>query len=377
MSSFGVFTRQAQRLGVVVALLVATVIPTLVPALAAAAQVTERSIALSSSSKSATGVSYTANFTAAGAAGAFIIDFCNDSPVIGQTCTAPTGFNASGAASTTSGFTAVTGSTSQVKVVGTINASDNVSVVLTGINNPTVAGPLYARIVTFDTEAHADDYTSTTPGANVVDQGGVAISITDTVGVSGAVLESMTFCAANAVITADCANASSNAPVLKLGETVGSTVALDATHVSTGDIYTQISTNAVGGAIVSLKSGTTCGGLKRVEASVCDIAPAVTGGISAGDAKFGVKATAATDTGTNPNGTFQATNGYGSSTFLLNWVSGNATGVGSTYGDPILNTNSAPANNKNMKLTFGASINNSTPAGLYSTDLSLVATGKF
>jgi hypothetical protein len=187
----------------------------------------------------------------------------------------------------------------------------------------------------------------------------------------------MTFCAAKIAITADCANASANTPVLKLGETVGTTVALDSTHVSTGDVYTQISTNAASGAVVSLKSGVACGGLKRVGASGCDIAPAVTGGISAGDAKFGLKAAADADTGTNPNGTFQATNGYGSSTFLLNWVSGNATGIASPYGDAVLNTNNLPANNKNVKITFGASINNSTPAGLYSADLSMIATGKF
>jgi hypothetical protein len=377
MSSFRVFNQQVRRVGVLVALLATTIMPALVPSLAAADTVTERSIALSSSSKAATGVTYTVDFTAVGAAGAFVIDFCNDSPILGQTCTPPTGFDASGAASTTSGFTDVAGSTSKVVVTGTINASDQVSVDLTGIDNPTTTDPLYARIVTFDTQAHANAYTSTTPGTGVVDNGGVAIGITDTVGVSGAVLESMTFCAAKVTITADCANASANSPVLKLGETVGTTVALDAQHVSTGDVYTQISTNAAGGAVVSLKSGVTCGGLKRVEATGCDITPAVSGGISAGDAKFGVKAVAASDTGTNPNGTFQAVNGYNSSTFLLNWVSGNATGVASPYGDEILDTNSLPANNKNVKLTFGASINNSTPAGLYSADLSMIATGKF
>jgi hypothetical protein len=30
-----------------------------------------------------------------------------------------------------------------------------------------------------------------------------------------------------------------------------------------------------------------------------------------------------------------------------------------------------------MALTFGASVSNDTPAGLYATDLSLIATGKF
>lgn len=357
-------------------LLFATLLPALVPSFVAAAQVTERSIALSSSSKGASGVTYTVNFTPVEAAGAFVLDFCSNSPVIGQPCEAPVGFSAASAASTTSGFTDVTGSANKIVVAGTINTE--VSVEITGIRNPDNAGPLYVRILTYDTEPHASDYVSETPG-DYSDEGSVAVSITDTVGVSGSVLESMTFCAAKVAITADCANASVNTPVLALGEPVvgSSTVALDSGHISTSDMFTQISTNAVGGAVISLKSGVPCGGLKRVGVSTCDIAPAVSDGISEGQARFGLKASTELNTGTNPSGAFQAINGYNDTTYLLNWVSGNATGIGSPYGDPILNTNNAPANNKNMKLTFGASVSNSTPAGLYSADLILIATGKF
>lgn len=375
ISSLRVFGRRAGSVFMAAAVLLATA----APGLASAAQATERSIALSSSSKSATSVSYTVNFKAVGAAGAFVVDFCSNSPVIGQSCTAPTGFNASSAASATSGFTDVTGSTSKIVIVGTIGAAANVSVAVTGITNPSSAGPLYARIVTYDTDTNADAYTSTNLGTGNVDDGGVAISITDTVGVSGAVLESLTFCVANATITAGCANASSNAPVIKIGETIGSTVALDASSVSTGDIFTQVSTNALGGAIIRLKSNTDCGGMKRVGASVCDIAPALQTGVAFGEAKFGVRANAEADTGTNPNGTFQIVSGsgYDDTNYALNYLANNSTGITSPFGDPILDTDNAPANGKNMKLTFGASVSNSTPAGLYSTDLSLVATGKF
>jgi len=373
MSSLKVFTRHITRTVVIVLLLLIT----LLPSFAEAAQVTERSIALSSSSKGITGVTYTVNFTPTTAAGAFVLDFCSNTPVTGQPCTPPDGFNATNAASTTSGFTDVVGSTHKVIVAGTITTAE-VSVELTGIRNPDNAGPLYIRILTYDTKSHANSYDSEMPGS-FSDEGSVAVSITDTIGVSGSVLESMTFCAAKVSITADCANASANTPVLALGEPIAgtSTVALDTGHVSTSNMFTQISTNAIGGAVISLKSGVPCGGLKRVGSSTCDIAPAVSDGISEGQAKFGLKATTEANTGTNPSGVFQAINGYNNATYLLNWVSGNATGIGSPYGDPILNTNNAPANNKNVKLTFGASVNNSTPAGLYSADLILIATGKF
>lgn len=366
---------------VVAAFLVsATVMPGLVPELVSAAQLTERSIALSNSSVSSTNVTYDINFTSVGSAGAFVVDFCSDTPVIGQTCTAPTGFSATAAASATSGFTDVSDlDANTIVIAGTIAATTAISVEVTGITNPSTAGPLYARIVTYDTDTNADSYVSTNLGSGSVDSGGLAISITNTIGVSGAVLESMVFCVSGATIPANCGSTTS--PVLELGETEGGVKALVSSAVSTGTIYTQISTNASGGAVVSLKSNATdCGGLLRAGApSACDIEPALNTDIAAGEAKFGVTAAAAADTGTSPTGTFQVVGGsnYNDTTYALNYVAGNATGVTSIYGDPFLNTDGAPANNKNMSLTFGASISNDTPAGTYSANLSLIATGTF
>ncbi|RYF29242.1 MAG: hypothetical protein EOO17_02095 [Chloroflexi bacterium] len=376
------FNRQAGSLGVVAAMLVAFIAPTI----ALAAQVTERSIALGNSSRSATNVSYQVNFKAsagAATAGAFVVDFCANSPVIGQACTPPTGFTAAGATSTTSGFTGVTGGVNKVVVIGEIDAEEAVSVTLDGINNPTVTGPMYARILTFETSTQANAYTSQAPGAGKIDDGGVAISITDTVGVSGTVQEALTFCVARATITGVCANASANPPTVAIGEDLGnSIVALSATAVSTGNIYTQLSTNAVGGAVVNLKSTTPCGGMKRVSAAGCDIAPALKTGLLAGEAKFGVLVNQEADT-TNPaapaNGVLQANtaSGYNDTSYVLNYLANNSTGITSPFGDPILDTNGAPANGKNARLTFGASISNNTPAGAYASNLSLIATGKF
>ena len=345
-----------------------------------AAQVTERSIALSNSSKSATNVSYQVNFTPVANAGAFVVDFCRNSPVIGQTCTLPTGFNASAAASTSVGFTDVTGATSKFTVAGTLQAGVPVAVTVNGINNPTDAGPLYARIVTYNNKTNALTYESTDLKTGNVDEGGVAISITDTVGVSGTVQEALTFCVARAAITDACANASANPPTVAIGEDLGNQIrALSASAISTGNIYTQLSTNAVGGAVVNLKSATACGGMKRVNAANCDIAPALKTGLLAGEAKFGVLVNQEANTGTTPNGVLQANtaSGYNDTSYVLNYLANNSTGVTSPFGDPILDTNGAPANGKNARLTFGASISNSTPAGAYASNLSLIATGKF
>jgi hypothetical protein len=160
---------------------------------------------------------------------------------------------------------------------------------------------------------------------------------------------------------------------------VGGVISLNSASVYTGTINTQISTNAVSGAVISLKSSAVgCGGLiNSSNTSGCFIKPALQTGIANGEAKFGVKTAA--DNVDATNGTVRAvpSSGYNDTTFALNWVTGDATGVTSTYGDPILDTDSKPANNRNMALTFGASASNQTPAGNYSADLSLIATGKF
>lgn len=383
MGSLGVlFGREARYIAGAIALLLAMILPTLV----SADQTTDRSVELSSASAEATPVTYQVNFTSVGAAGAFVVDFCDESPLIGSTCTPPVGFSASAASSSTVGFTDVSALDANTLVVtGTIGAASPISVNIDNITNPDDAGTIYARILTYASDTDADEYTSTDLDGvdnlgGPIDDGGVAISITDTTSVSGAVLEALQFCVSGASITsANCVGAENTAPVLRLGEDVGGVVALQPGTISEGNIYTQISTNAASGAVVTMKSNNSCGGLKRVGETVCDIAPATTA-VTGTSSTFGMRLFTDTDPGgVTPSGVFQIAggSGYDGTSFLLNFDDNDVTGVTSTYGDPILNTNSLPAYNKNMRLNFGASANVNTPAGNYATDLSLIATGTF
>jgi len=369
-----------RRAAYVVALF-AIVFATIVPALVSAAQITERSIALSNSSADMDNVTYQVKFTATQDAGAFVIDFCNESPVIGATCTAPTGFSASGAATSTSGYT-LTPAASRVTITKAIDVSEdaNVDVVVTGINNPTNDGAIYARIVTYDTAINAGSYPANLSDSSAVkDTGSVALYITPTVGVQGTVMESLAFCIAKNAISPNCDLTANPAPNLTLGQEVNGVVALNAGDVYEGTINTQLSTNAAGGAVIRLKSNATgCGGLLRAGApGECDIKPALQTGIAAGEAKFGLKLGA--DVVDATDGTLRAfpASGYNASTFALNFAQDQNTGVTSTYGDPLMDTDDKPATNRNMPVTFGASVSNTTPAGTYSADLSMIATGKF
>lgn len=384
MKSFRIFNRQTGSIIALVAMVFAVVAPTI----ASAAQLTERSVQLSSSSKNTGDVSYTFTFTTSGAAGGFVVDFCDDTPLIGESCHAPAGFDASAATSSTTNFTGVTATASNLKVVAASSAMTTpgaVTVVFDHIHNPTAVGPIYARIVTYDTSANLSNYQSPTDLGTYVDSGSAAINITDSIGVSAAVLESMVFCVSGQTIAQDCAGASLHAPTLQLGETTGNGIhALSAGAISHGDIYTQISTNAVSGAVVRLKSSATgCGGLVRSGApGSCDIKPTQQVDLAAGTATFGVKVSSASGTlnDNDASGEYRVypTSGYSTSSYALNYnQTDQSTGVTSPYGDPFLDTHDKPANNQNVTLTFGASINNATPAGLYSADLGLIATGKF
>lgn len=379
-----VLDRHTRSVAAAIGLLLATLAPAIAPALVSAEILTDRSIELSSSTKDADNVTYEVAFTTTAVAQSLVLQFCDDTPLIGESCSAPSGFTVASAATSTSGVT-ITNKATANKIVleSTDLATPGAQTIdITGINNPTAAGALYARIVTYDdTGANAlTAYTTTALGSNSKDTGSVALSITDGVSVSGKVLESLSFCVAGgtAVITDSCGDAASHPPTLELGETVGSVKALSSSAVSTGDIYTQISTNAAGGAIVRMKSdAVSCGGLLLVGAAPgnCYIAPAGSSDFSAGAAKFGVKVATTTD-GTSPNGTINLASPYNASTYAMNYVD-STTGVTGVYGDPIFDTNDAPVNNKNQKLTFGASITNQTPAGKYAANLSLIATGKF
>ena len=385
MQSFRILDGQARYLVAAVTLLIATLITAIMPIIAGAAQVTTRSIEMSSSAADASGVTYEVNFTSVGAAEAVIVDFCSNSPLIATTCDALPGFSLS-SATTSGGFTKDAGASTATRLVtaGTVAAATPITFTISGVHNPTAVDTFYARILTIDAD-NIGDYTSTVPGT-YIDEGGVALSTTETIGVSAAVLESMTFCVSGEAveILEEGCTGTLTTPTLKLGKTTGNVIALSSDEVSTGSVYTQLSTNALGGAIVSIKSNADCGGLKRVGATVCDIAPALPAeaaftDLTLGVAKFGVKLAAATDAGASANGTLQpaSTSSYDTTNYKMNWVTGNLTGVSSTYGDPLLDTNNAPVNNKVMNLTFGAGVANNTPAGLYSADLSLVATGKF
>lgn len=347
-------------------------------------------------------VQYTVRFTPEVNAGAFVIDFCNSAsgPVLGQDCTGPTAMDVSGAESATGGVTLSV--EEDVIDANTLVASKTMvagieqEIVFTKITNPTATGVSYARIVTYTNLAGAEGYESDDPDAvaPVIDSGSVAMYFNNDITVSGTVLETLTFCVASVALTPACANAESNLASLRLGDEQGEDsgiFALTTGKIHEKSLFAQINTNAASGAVVRLRSSAACGGLIRAGTDICDIAPAPgpdpepeNAGFDDFDAAyFGVRLGTATSSAasgsTNAVGDLQAAAGslYDNLKYKIGYVAGGASGVTSTLGDPFLDTAGAPATDQNMELIFGATVTNSTPAGTYSTDLSMIAVGKF
>lgn len=399
-----------------------------------AAQMTSRSIQMSDSAASGAGqsptiasgvgsgtsVTYKVSFTTAAAADSMVIDFCAEDPLINNTCTAPTGMTAAtgftgvtGNITSTSGawtLTAAAGQAKLAKNTGSTASAGAQSFELTGITNPSTVGTFYARMYTY-TNATWGTYSAANSVGNYVDYGGIALSTTSTIQITAKVQESLTFCitkddptgtalingnanggtsAATAWVECSDAPVAANPPLVTLGHNSPNAI-LDAQQVDTANIYTQISTNATSGAVVNMRnSNTSCGGLSADNGATCAI-PAINSGgntpalPAAGTASFGLFVSdSATNTagvgtvtpdarfndGTHENLAAPLTIYYGMDTTTSN------DNVQSTYGAKIASS-TGPVYRVYNNLVFSATAAAATPAGIYTANLSLIATGTF
>lgn len=359
-------------------------VPAVVPLVSAAGQVQSRSIEMSDSTPSQASVSYKVTFTpATSGAQSLVIDFCSNSSIIGGSCTPPAGFDAN----TSIGFTAGTNTTNWV--VDTSTALDSASTVtvnkgtgsalgtsasdftLTGITNPSGTGSFWARIYTYNDATYGSSgtqYVSATSLGTYVDYGGFAMSTVSLINVTATVMETLTFCVNKSAPGNGCTSLTT--PVsLTLGH--GSPQILDSTVADTDTAHMQISTNALSGAAIRMFTHNTCSGLSRDNGATCPIpgsggTPSTFGTTNV--AEFGLNV----GTGSGGTGTITPTAPYSTA---ANYAMQAA--VTSTYGDKIADTGGTATANVDSTLTFAAQANVTTPAGVYSANESLIATGTF
>lgn len=360
--------------------------------------VTSRSIEMSNSSVNASSVTYTVQFTPSGttAIGGVVVDFCSNSPIIGDSCNPPTGLSV-GSSPSVSGYTnmgsagnwtataANVFNTSYYRTLiltnsGTISTSSStaLSFSITSMTNPSAANTtFYARILTFDTASDANSYSPTGSNSGLVDAGGVALSTTNQIIITARVQETLTFCVATSSSPCTCSSSCSN---VTLGDNHG-VLSTSGPYVDKTTEYT-VATNANSGVAIRLKGDTLTSGSNSISA----LTTAATS--SAGTSQFGICTYAISGSSLTAAGSYDgggstychdttqtagtgSPGGAGSST---KWYL-NTTNTTSTYGDTIATMGADSANTGDLVMM--ANIANTQQAGIYTTTFTLIATSTY
>ncbi|MEO6761132.1 MAG: hypothetical protein ABI220_02000 [Candidatus Saccharimonadales bacterium] len=387
-------------------------LPAVFSATAAAAQMTTRGIKMSDSTPGATNVKYTLFFTPATNAAEIVIDFCSNDPIDGDVCDFAVDGTPNVSSATGTGV-AVVGAVAPVhtlKITGlTLQAGVPFSTEISGITNPTATSSdtntFYARIYTYATSGAAAYTVSPSSGTkptsvgSPIDVGGAALSVAENIQITAKVMETLTFCTSGTDISGanyggaggDTSCAQATAPLITIGHGTPTQV-LSADQVDNTPAYMQLSTNASTGAIVRMKNGNTCDGLSNDGGATCKIpsmnSSSTPAAIVPGTAAFGLfvapsvtTASVTTSTGTitpdpvynnGTNTTVQANTSAATTAFY----GMDDSNVLSTYGSTIASC-AGPISQVNSQLNFAATSALTTPAGIYTTNEILIATGTF
>jgi hypothetical protein len=372
-------------------------VPAVVPMVSADQQVQTRSIEMSDATVSKSGVDYVVTFTPTTTdADSLVIDFCNNSSIIGGTCTV----DGTSIITTGATYTAGTGmpagwvrdTTATGHVSTNVMLKDNsgtganklgtsaITFTISGITNPTFTGTFWARVYTYADDSFGSTTTAYASAASIgddLDYGGFALSTIDLINISATVMETLTFCINKTTIGAACSGLTPGV-ALTLGTGSPTKVLSTTTGVGSEDnAFLQVSTNALTGVVVKMKSHNTCAGLSRNGGT--DGCPIAAIGVTpnnltaANQALFGVNAAADTPLGSTI-GTFTPDAPYNTADYAMDTTSGNDPTAGG--GTKLAHTPSAAADLGGV-LTFNAEAAATTPAGVYTADESLIATGTF
>ncbi|RWZ78219.1 MAG: hypothetical protein EOT05_00410 [Candidatus Microsaccharimonas sossegonensis] len=321
-----------------------------------AAQITGRSVTLSSSAPSATGVTYTLSTAAlptTTAVKSMQIQFCTTAS---GSCTTPAGFSSSSStlASQPTGLGATTGWTVNAATAGSlriVNASNAttssgaVSVSWNGVANPSATNTTFYGIIT----TYSDSAWTT-----AIDSGTVALSTATQIQVALTVGEALTFCAGTSITGQNC------------GTISGSTVSLgnaSTTATASGTSVLAASTNASNGYSITVNGTTLTSGSNTITA----LAGGATS--SVGTKQFGINLV-----GNTTPAVGSAVSGSGTGAAATNYGTANTFRFGS--GETVA-TVGAPTNANTYTVSYIANIDGVTPPGAYTSNLTYVATANY
>jgi hypothetical protein len=324
-----------------------------------ATPINARSVTLSSSANGANNVTYSLDMAALPTSTTPVkslgVRLCAS---LSGGCTTPSGFSSGsstlvsqpsglGAASGWTVNTADSGSLRVLNAANSTNPSGAVSVIWSGVTNPSTANMTFYAVITTYSDAGW-----TTP----IDTGSIALSTSNQIQVSMQVNETLTFCAGTSITGANCGTIAGT--VVNLG--VGSS-----TSPVTGTSVLAASTNATDGYSVRYSGATLTSGTNTITPLTSNASS------NPGSKQFGINTVANTtplvgadvSTGSGAIGS-AATNYNTSNSFRFN------------SGD-VIATAGAATNANAFTVSYLANIDGFTPAGYYNTILTYTATANF
>jgi len=367
----------------VAAVLLFTVMLVLMPGQADAYnQVTGRSIELSSTANAATNVAWKVGFTTVTSnqtVGSVVVKVCKNSPILGDTCTAPTSFNWNKTSLTVNNITGnitglavdTTDSTSNRLVLvpsgGPLTNVANGAVSFTlgngttnGVTNPDMSAEpsqtFYARIMTFTNSTGSDGGDENN---NATDAGGVALSINQQLRVTAKVQEALLFCVYTA---SDCATGGNS---VSLGDLNGVLASTSTEYYANANF--DVSSNAVSGVSIRMQGETLKSGANF---TIDPAGPTCTADSSSSTVEqFGLRMS------TLGTGVLASTP-YDCAALNHTFDSNTSTGISSTFGQEIAHTAGATDVTEST-IEFAAKSANTSEAGVYTTTLTLIATATY
>lgn len=359
-SRFKSYVRRTQYVGIALILVAMSLTSLLLTRDAGAAQITTRSLTISSGVPSASAVTYTYGFTLPTAGNVQSVQFQACTTAIG-TCTGPTTLNINaGTEASRSGWSSATTFTRSAGGGGGCTPANNVLCITrsaavsesgaktlgwnTQINPSTTNTAFFIRLTTY----------SDTAWATPVDTGTVASAVVQTLTVNAAVAEILNFCVgsttvndATSSIAGDCTGVSGTS--VNIGTLDPTSINVSPININGGDNkngVAMVRTNAANGTVVYYdaiqQSGTNHQGTLRISGSSCNAGNVSTdscidaqggtqGTFTAGTEKFGM-----TIGGTNCGSTTSYSCVYASATNNLvpssNYIGAAANAYGTTNG---------------------------------------------
>jgi hypothetical protein len=347
--------------------------------------ISSRFVKLSSSEASGAGglgggtnVIYSFGYTVATTAsvGSMVVRFCGNNPIIGDSCTAPTGFDDNKATLSINNRVGVTDWTLQTGVstanellftrpaaTSLTGGSTTVTFDLgngstNGITNPSVTNTsFFVRIMLFSSTA-----TSPLPGVAgdpaASNAGGVALSTANVLNVTAKVQETLVFCVYSGV------NCAAGGTDYALGDSNGVLAATNTSYLNANGKF-DLASNALGGIVVRLKGDTLTSGSFTISPNGDSCTPDSS---TTSVEQFGIRVVS--------YGTSQSAFAAGRYDCLANNHMFSPTVTNTTYGDPFVKTTGASdVSTTNFELEAKAA--STTEAGVYNTKLMLIATATY